>query len=328
MPAEVHWCQEGFRVSVAEPTAGAPQDETGCARVLYLCTEEPTEPPNDCAPAKDGRAGGDRLDCNLSPLTSKNTVCTLAWFKRKGKCLPEVGVWNRFHVLGIKPVPCILSCSQIRCWGESLFSIFITLQLLSKDHATVKLAGESGCLNQNCQFSDNRYKWESFWHNAFIYTPLERIHCTAHPGFVYKTFLLDKIVVHFPIKILRHFIKSKGNKRSLILFSTKRYQPGASSRNAAWGKAEFQHEAEALPVAPNSLLHKKPACTTHLEQSWVLTPFTRTTEEHWKIRMKWSRTEGSLWSNWACQDSKKKPFTQALFADLSEAQEAAWLPPY
>lgn len=150
----------------------------------------------------------------------------------------------------IKPVPCILGCSQIRCWGKCLFSIFITLQPLSKDCATVKLAGKSGCLNQNCQFNDNRYKWESFWHNAFIYTPLERIYCTAHPGFMYKTFLLDKIVVHFPIKILRHFIKSKGNKGSLILFSTKRYQPGALSRNTAWGKAEFQHEAEALPMAP------------------------------------------------------------------------------
>lgn len=70
MPAEVHRCQEGFRVSVA----GAPQGETGCPRVLYLCTEEPTEPPRDCAPAKDGRAGGDRLDCNLSPLTSRNRI--------------------------------------------------------------------------------------------------------------------------------------------------------------------------------------------------------------------------------------------------------------
>lgn len=67
---------------------------------------------------------------------------------------------------------------------------------------------------------------------------------------MYKTFLLDKTVVHFPIKILRHFIKSKGNKGSLILFSTKRYQPGAPSRNTARGKAEFQHEAEALPEAP------------------------------------------------------------------------------
>lgn len=124
-------------------------------------------------------------------------------------------------MLRIKPVPCILSCSQIRCWGQSLFRFFTTLQLLSKDHTTVKLAGKSGCLNQNCQFNDSRYKWESFWHNAFIYTGLERIYCTAHPGFMYKTFLLDKIVVHFPIKILRHFIKSKGNKGSLILFSTK-----------------------------------------------------------------------------------------------------------
>lgn len=219
-------------------------------------------------------------------------------------------------MLRIKPAPCILSCSQIRCWGESLFSIFITLQLLSKDRATVKLAGKSGCPNQNCQVSDNRYKWESFWHNAFIYTPRERIHCAAHPGFMYKTFLLDKIVVHFPIKILRHFINSKGNKGSLILFSTKRYQPEASSRNTAWGKAEFQHEAEALPMAPTLFTQK-----TCLHNAFGADLGADTTYQNHRrtlnIRMKWSRTEGFLWSNWACQNSKKT-FIQALFAALSE----------
>jgi len=58
------------------------------------------------------------------------------------------------------------------------------------------------------------------------------MYCTTHPGFMYKTFLLDKIIVHFPIKILKHFIKNKGNKGSLILFSMKHYQPRASSHNS------------------------------------------------------------------------------------------------
>lgn len=108
-----------------------------------------------------------------------------------------------------------------------MLRIFTVLQLLSKGCASVKCAGKSGYLNQNCQFNDSRYKRESFCHNALIYTPLERIYCATHPGFMYKTFLLDKIIVHFPIKILKHFIKSKGNKRSLIPFSMKRYQPRA-----------------------------------------------------------------------------------------------------
>lgn len=54
---------------------------------------------------------------------------------------------------------------------------------------------------------------------------------------MYKTFLPDKIIVHFPIKILKYFIKSKGNKRSLIPFSTKQNSLGLSHTTLCLRKA-------------------------------------------------------------------------------------------
>lgn len=129
-----------------------------------------------------------------------------------------------------------LRWSQIRSWGERLLSIFIILQLLSKWCVPVNLASKSGYLIQNCQGNHNRYESKSSCHNTSIDTSLERSYCATHLGFMYKTLLPDKIIVHFPIKILKHFIKNKGNKGSLILFSSMRCQDRAQPHSSVLGE--------------------------------------------------------------------------------------------
>lgn len=75
-----------------------------------------------------------------------------------------------------------------------------------------------------------------------------------------KTFLLDKTIVHFPIKILNYFIKSKENKGNLILFSSL----GLGHRTLCFRKVWLRTWSWSPANATNSLY-----ATRNLLAQWI-----------------------------------------------------------
>lgn len=106
MPAEVHWCQEGFRVSVLEPTVQEPpqkgQDVSRVPRILYLCTEEPMEPPNDCAPARDGRGEEGQVRLQPQPTDSQKHSLDIGMVQEEREMFSRSGCLEQISRAGDK----------------------------------------------------------------------------------------------------------------------------------------------------------------------------------------------------------------------------------
>lgn len=211
--------------------------------------------------------------------------------KRRGKCLSEVRERTDFMCSGSSLFPLTLDDLRLEAEVKDCLVFFIILQLLSKWCVPVNLASKSEYLIQNCQGNHNRYESKSFCHNTFIDTSLERIHCATHLGFTYKTLLPDKIIVHFPNKILKRFIKNKGNKGSLIPFSSvhcqDRAQPHSTVLDEGWCVTHCWSSAtdtSSLYITRKLLaqrLQGRSGSWYHLPETW------KNTEKWW-----WNDLEG------------------------------------